>query len=247
MRRFVILATPRSGSNLLCTLLHSHPDVLCHHELFNPAGIFTALPLRDDPQFDLGTTEARDADPAAFLAQVWQRSLGYQWLGFKITDPQQPTLRKQLCQDPTIHKIVLRRRSALKAYLSRLIAEHTGRWEDYRNLRVATTPSKVHVDYTHLRNAIQHSHQFYQTIEAQLRGSVTYLTYEALFKPSTQRRLLEDLNLRHQPLCAASRQQNPFPAYAMVSNLAALVDQLKRDKDDLNLLTELTLPTIPIS
>jgi LPS sulfotransferase NodH len=29
----VILAAPRTGSNLLCTLLNSHPDVLCHHEL----------------------------------------------------------------------------------------------------------------------------------------------------------------------------------------------------------------------
>ena len=36
--RFVILAAPRSGSNLLCTLLDSHPEILCHHEVFNPVG-----------------------------------------------------------------------------------------------------------------------------------------------------------------------------------------------------------------
>ena len=40
-RRFVILAARRSGSNLLCSLLGSHPHVRCHHELFNPNGIFT--------------------------------------------------------------------------------------------------------------------------------------------------------------------------------------------------------------
>lgn len=244
MRRFVILATPRSGSNLLCTLLHSHPDVLCHHELFNPAGIFTALPLRDDPHFDLGSRSARDADPAAFLEQVWERNLGHDWLGFKITDPQQPALRKQLCQDAAIHKIVLRRRSALKAYLSRLVAEHTGRWEDYRTKRLATSPKKVHVDYAHLRGAVQHSHQFYQTLESHLCGPVSYLTYEELFKPATQHRLLDDLSLPRRPLRAASRQQNPFPASAMVSNLTALIDQLRRDKDDLNLLNELTAPAV---
>ena len=39
---------------MLCTLLGSHPDVLCHHELFNPTGVYYALELRDTP-FDLGT------------------------------------------------------------------------------------------------------------------------------------------------------------------------------------------------
>ena len=46
MTRFVILAVPRTGSNLLCTLLNSHPEILCHHEVFNPQGIFTALTHR---------------------------------------------------------------------------------------------------------------------------------------------------------------------------------------------------------
>ncbi|WP_229794171.1 hypothetical protein [Arenicella chitinivorans] len=222
--------------------MHSHPDVLCHHELFNPSGIFTALPLRDDPQFDLGSLLARDADPAAFLEAVWRHNLGYHWLGFKITDPQQPALRKQLCQDPTIHKIVLRRRSALKAYLSRLIAEHTGRWEDYRTTETATTPIQVHVDYARLRAAVTHNQKFYQGLETQLAGPVTRLAYEDLLKSTTQQTLLHELGLRPKPLHAASRQQNPFPAHAMVSNLTTLVDQLKHDQDDLNLLNELNPP-----
>ena len=46
--RFVILAAPRSGSNLLCTLLNSHPEILCHHEVFNPVGhlLRTRIPRR---------------------------------------------------------------------------------------------------------------------------------------------------------------------------------------------------------
>ena len=38
---------------MLCTLLGSHEDVLCHHELFNPRGVYYALELRDGT-FDLG-------------------------------------------------------------------------------------------------------------------------------------------------------------------------------------------------
>ena len=44
--RFVVVAVRRAGSNMLCTLLDSHPAILCHHELFNPRGIFYALGLR---------------------------------------------------------------------------------------------------------------------------------------------------------------------------------------------------------
>src|SRR4051794_40219654 len=60
--RFVILAAPRTGSNMLVTLLGSHPDVLCHHELFNDTGIYYAVPLRGGG-FDLGTMEDRLHDP----------------------------------------------------------------------------------------------------------------------------------------------------------------------------------------
>ena len=63
--RFVILGAPRTGTNLLCTLLDSHPDVLCHHEVFNPAGIFWALGDRQGA-LDLGSMAERDADPLGF-------------------------------------------------------------------------------------------------------------------------------------------------------------------------------------
>jgi LPS sulfotransferase NodH len=73
--RFVILAAPRTGSNWLCSLLNSHPDVLCHHELFNPSGVFYALGHRDGA-LDLGTPEERDRRPLAFL----EPSGGTRWV-----------------------------------------------------------------------------------------------------------------------------------------------------------------------
>ena len=69
MTRFVILAAPRTGSNLLCTLLNSHPQVLCHHEVFNPGGVFTALDYHGDG-LHVDALAQRDADPLAFLDRV---------------------------------------------------------------------------------------------------------------------------------------------------------------------------------
>ena len=54
----MVLAAPRTGSNWLCTLLDSHPEVLCHHEIFNPEGLHYSLRLRDG-SFDLGTVAER--------------------------------------------------------------------------------------------------------------------------------------------------------------------------------------------
>src|SRR6516225_7630935 len=96
--RFVILAAPRTGSNMLCTLLNSHPEILCHHEIFNHAGIFYALPLRDRG-FSLGALEERDRHPLAFLERVWQTSCGYRCVGFKTTRGQNEQVLQALLND----------------------------------------------------------------------------------------------------------------------------------------------------
>ena len=72
--RFAIVAAPRTGSNMLCTMLNAHPEILCHHEIFNPAGIHYALDHRDG-QFELGSMAERDRYPTAFLPQGLRASL----------------------------------------------------------------------------------------------------------------------------------------------------------------------------
>ena len=42
--RFVVLSWKRTGSNLLCGILHHHPQICMHNELFNPIDIFTYHP-----------------------------------------------------------------------------------------------------------------------------------------------------------------------------------------------------------
>ena len=92
--RVVVLAAPRTGSNLLCTLLNSHSDVLCHHEIFNPEGIFYAITHRDG-SLDLGSIQARDRAPLAFLDRVWQAHEGKACVGFKMTRGQNEQVLRQ--------------------------------------------------------------------------------------------------------------------------------------------------------
>jgi hypothetical protein len=71
--RFVVLSWKRSGSNLLCGILHLHPDITMHNELFNPIDIFTYHPgfKNVEKNKPLWTVLTRDLFPGDFLEFVW--------------------------------------------------------------------------------------------------------------------------------------------------------------------------------
>lgn len=67
--RFVVLAWQRTGSNLLCGLLHNHSEVFMHNEVFHSRAIHT---YHNDRLEEWGWTVARrDADRKAFLSAVF--------------------------------------------------------------------------------------------------------------------------------------------------------------------------------
>jgi LPS sulfotransferase NodH len=130
VKKFVILAMPRTGSNMLCTMLNSHSDILCHHELYNPREIFYALQLRGT-DFKLSGKRFRNKYPLQFLSKVWHNDLGYPYVGFKMTGRQNTTVLNAVLHDATIKKIILKRHNRVKTFVSKLIAQQCGIWEDY--------------------------------------------------------------------------------------------------------------------
>lgn len=228
-RRFVILSTRRSGSNLLCTLIDSHPDALCHHELFNPAGVFTALDLRDTatPLHDIA---ARERDPVAYLAQVWRYARSHACIGFKMTPDQHPHILHTVLDDAGIAKIVLRRDNPLRALVSERIAEITGRWEAYageadgHDALPAARP-RIHVDRDELDAHVRQVDAFYDGLTCMMQRSGQRwleLRYESLFDAGEQRRLCDFLGLSPRPLQARSVRQNPEPLEYLLDNADAL-------------------------
>jgi len=125
---FVMLFVPRTGSNLLAGMLDTHPDVLCHHELFLPASSpHRSLSVRDGTlDLDLGTAEERDRDPFAFVSKVYALTAGAKAVGFKmaLSDPNVGILLG-LILNRRIRKVVVRRDNWLQVYTSALIAEET--------------------------------------------------------------------------------------------------------------------------
>lgn len=74
-QKFVVLSWKRTGSNLLCGILHNHPEILMHNELFNPIEIFTYHPdsliIDSENQDKKWTFLGRDLWPSVFLEHIW--------------------------------------------------------------------------------------------------------------------------------------------------------------------------------
>jgi hypothetical protein len=233
--RFVILAAPRTGSNMLCTLLGSHPDILCHHELFNPGGVFYALKLRDG-SFDLGGIVERDRDPLAFLERVWSADLGHSHVGFKMTHRQNETVLDAVLRDVDVRKIVLRRQNRVRTFVSQRISEETGQWEVYREADLVSERPRVHVDVAALRENIAENEGYYGEVERLLEATgqpFVRVSYERLLagRDGERTRVLEFLGLPEADRAAAtlrirSVRQNPPSLRELITNLAELEDVL---------------------
>jgi LPS sulfotransferase NodH len=176
----VVLAAPRTGSNLLCTLLNSHPEVLCHHEVFNPGGIFWALEHRDSG-LDLGTIDQRDRDPLAFLKEVWNRPMGAKAVGFKWTRGQNRSVLDEVVGDPLLVKFILRRRNKVKTFVSEMLAQRTDQWEVYEGEKLVPRP-QIRIEVEDLQAHIECNEQMYREILSSTAGTAVELFYEDLIQ-----------------------------------------------------------------
>lgn len=234
--RFVILSAPRSGSNMLSSMLNSHSSVLCHHEIFNPAGLFYALPLRGSQFAVAKNIEERDNNPYACLDNIWRMNENKTCVGFKMTHKQNTAVFYSVLNDKKVKKIILTRKNQVKAHVSKLLAQKTGVWEQYNNSaeplnRLNDSTKEEHqvlVCPQELKNDINLNKRYYEEIHLCLKESnQAYLDveYENLKEAWTQQSLLHYLRLENQTLITRNIKQNPSDLRKKISNYSALLEQ----------------------
>jgi len=228
---FVILAAQRTGSNLLCTLLNSHPEILCHHEIFNPRGIYYAVTHRDN-SFDLGSIQERNRDPISFLNRVWGARCGHRCVGFKLTIAQERRILNHVLDCTSTKKIVLRRLNRIKTYVSVQISRRLDEWEVYDPDELVRDRPRIRVDVARLREHIESNERFYRQIGESLRRRrhpFIEVEYESLMTRELHRRLLGFLAVTpaDSELTASSIKQNSANLEDLVSNFAEIADALK--------------------
>jgi LPS sulfotransferase NodH len=191
--RFVIACMERTGSTWLCRLLNSHPSILCHGEVFSPEVIGYARPLAARSALTGSWTLARrEAEPRAFIEDVFADSGGHRAVGVKLLGWHQRELVCELLADTGVRKVILRRLNHVHVFLSFQRSKILGKWHgvDYDGLRVRIDPDRL-FGYVEMYDSI------YDWIERTCAGSpVHHVTYEELLSdPLRPDRIVEFLGL----------------------------------------------------
>jgi LPS sulfotransferase NodH len=225
-RRFLIVAAPRTGSNWVCSMLNSHPEILCHHEIFNPEGIHYALDHRGG-DIDLGTLDEREGAPLDFIARLWRQTFGKRAVGFKINRGQNEAALRHVLADAGVLKLVVVRRNRVKTFVSEMIAERTGRWESYNRADVESGRDRLEVDVEELRRHVALNREYYARVYDALKTSgqdCLRVTYENLKAEGEWLKMLQFLGVAPDAsaLAPATRKQNPKDLRDIISNYAQL-------------------------
>lgn len=237
--RFVILATPRCGSNWLCSLLDSHPDILCHHELFNPERIRLSRSLLSKPDF-LGDMESRQTAPRALLHKAWNKSLGHRAVGFKLNLGQSEIIFDEVLADPDVAKIIISRRNRIRSFVSEMIAEKTKVWESFPDSQAMADPGPQQIDIAELLQQVRRNQNYYSGLRQRLNAtgqSALEVQYEQLGERQQHRTILGFLKIDPDvALTTATSKMNGGSLRALISNFDQLADQLSNSDllDDLS-------------
>ena len=130
MIKAVVLTSARSGSNLLLSLLNSHPDFHFHGEVFNTERVntFRSAQILTD-LIGVDPTELRNRDPVKFVDTVYALSPTHlRTVGFKIFLNHDQNVIKRVLDEREIKIVCLDRSNRLASYSSKLIGEATGVW-----------------------------------------------------------------------------------------------------------------------
>lgn len=177
--QFVILSDSRSGTSLLSETLNSHPEILCHGEVFHPSpahhikGDRKGLTLED-------AVALRDHDIDAYMAWVYDHPEA-RAVGFKMWRSHNQSACDDLIADRTVHKIIYERTNVLARFSSSRLVQATG---IYNLPPGKARPGKLDTRITFDRKAFAAYLNKHQSLFSHYRnaakGPVLDIAYEAI-------------------------------------------------------------------
>lgn len=204
---FAIVTRPRSGSNMLVSILNGHPNVHCYGELFHPKKVQFGLDRTRGEQTDTRpeTLDSRVRDPLDFLRRV-AAGTSAPMRGFKHIVEHNRGIVTLLAGDPELKILLLLRRDTLAEYRSRARAEQTNVWFELPGADGPDTPRPeayrpVELSGMKFLRFLQRKHAEQADIDDRLamasaEGRVLRVFYEELLKDAAAReRVLDFLGL----------------------------------------------------
>mmetsp|Transcript_2598 Transcript_2598/g.5938 ORF Transcript_2598/g.5938 Transcript_2598/m.5938 type:complete len:1000 (-) Transcript_2598:117-3116(-) len=235
---FVILTWQRTGSNLLCGILHNHQEVMMHNEVFHSKKIHTyhekKLSKNQDWKWN---TQSRDAHPEEFISDLFNRSPDlcavkttkkYKAVGFKLFPEHLCNKAKKkmfvsLMADARVKKVILKRGNPFEVYVSMLRSALTGKYltSNLDNVR-------VHVDAAEFENFLVDYEKCFELYRSMLKGQdICHISYEKLVKDrsKTLQKLQMFLGVDHSYVpnaLSVTQKQSSLPVSKVVENFSEL-------------------------
>ncbi len=230
MIRFIILGEHRVGSNLLVTLLDSHPDCRTRPEILNniyPLSRYKKLLRRRLPLL-------------YFRKEAWGDARGKKAVGTKVFYQQfqsSPSVMGAVGKDDSIHIIHLTRENLLRQFLSLTMAKTTKKWSHLEGYewkgKLIPTEEKPHSQPQEpIELPVEKLTQFLNrsiTRQAKFRTLFTKhptleVTYEELTgqRDSTLNRIQNFVGLDCKPLSSPFQKQITRSLSEMITNYAEL-------------------------
>lgn len=229
-RPFIIAAGPRSGSTLLQTLLHSHPNAICMHELLVESGGTPRF-----SRYNLGRRKQllrmREQSMEAFLKTVlldpqppWVDAIGFKAMYVHPRDEEKRRYTwEMLGQMPSLRVIWLRR-NPVRRVISFAIALKTGKWVGEK------TREAIHLDPEFLPRRLSFEEQETEAARKRIeKCEVIDVQFETLTETpgAVLTNIQEFLNLSTRPLHSSLTPQNPRTLREMVANFDEVKDALR--------------------
>src|SRR6056297_1101293 len=223
--KFMVVSNPRTGSTLLVHLLNSHPDILCHGEIFHWKAIFS-MPLSEKKC--LPALNDRNRNPVRFLEQLFSDGYGSKAIGIKMFQNHNPAMLNFLIRKREVKKIILKRNNYLETYTSHLIAKQTKKYYNYPD---GFVPPKVNVDPAKFLNYIKKNENFFTSVISQLEktGQNYFLVdYKEILDKGIRKDLLEFIGVNSDISLTASnkKKQNPAKLSERISNYSEIKENL---------------------
>lgn len=206
-RRFIVMSRSRTGSNLLMSLLNSHPNIHAEGELFSR--------LNGKP---LTRVLARTFSRQAFFV----KAKGFKIFYYHPQDDPSGEIWNALAAMDDLHVIHLKRRNVLRTLVSRKLAGLEGRWRsDPGNRQHSSTDVSVSFDVPELEQGFRETRAWEQAGEERFHDhSVLTLEYESMLDrlEETSCQVLSFLGVQPQPLMSPLQKQHTRSLRDMVVN-----------------------------
>lgn len=198
--KFVILSESRSGTSLLSGTLGSHPEILCHGEIYHEKtewhllGNFAGMTKEE--------IQALRENEDDFVERVFNQD-GYKAVGFKMWRNQNPAVCKSLLNDDSILKIIYERDNKLAQFSSGILANKTGIWNltSGANVEKIIEPKKTQIAFNAeaFNKFIEFQKNIFDFYLENVSGSFIKLTYSEIVLEGYSR-VLEFLGVKPMEL-----------------------------------------------